>query len=97
MLCCHGLEYILKTIYSSVSTNSLFPTLQCALKGVLVLLVQFQLSFDIVGRERRPSGGKTLPASASKRKAGVMAQRTLRQGSDVEEALTDALVNGYPR
>ncbi|XP_055995671.1 CLIP-associating protein 2-like isoform X36 [Ostrea edulis] len=49
------------------------------------------------GRERRPSGGKTLPASASKRKAGVMAQRTLRQGSDVEEALTDALQRGPNR
>ncbi|XP_078333539.1 CLIP-associating protein 1-like isoform X21 [Crassostrea virginica] len=43
------------------------------------------------GRERRLSGGKTLPSSGGKRKAGVMAQRTLRHGSDVEEALTDAL------
>eukprot|EP00105_Crassostrea_gigas_P010151 XP_011425330.1 PREDICTED: CLIP-associating protein 1 isoform X3 [Crassostrea gigas] len=43
------------------------------------------------GRERRLSGGKTLPTSAGRRKAGVLAQRTLRPGQDVEEALTDAL------
>ncbi|XP_061178265.1 CLIP-associating protein 1-like isoform X1 [Saccostrea echinata] len=49
------------------------------------------------GRERRPSGGKTLPHSASKKRAGVMAQRTLRIGSDVEDALSDALTRGPSR
>ncbi|KAJ8307400.1 hypothetical protein KUTeg_015484 [Tegillarca granosa] len=42
------------------------------------------------GRERRLSGGGSkLPSSASKK--GVMAQRLLRPGSDVEDAITDAL------
>lgn len=33
VLCFHCPEYVLKTIYSSLSTDSLFPTIQCAVGG----------------------------------------------------------------
>lgn len=33
VLCFHCPEYVLKTIYSSLRTDSLFPTIQCAVGG----------------------------------------------------------------
>lgn len=74
----------------SISSTNLVGLL-CVVVGLKSFWYTFK---SVLGRERRLSGGKTLPTSAGRRKAGVLAQRTLRPGQDVEEALTDALVRG---
>ncbi|KAH9492415.1 CLIP-associating protein 1-B, partial [Bulinus truncatus] len=50
-------------------------------------------------QERRLSGGGTAGGklSSSGRKTPVLSQKTLRQGTDIEDALQDALSKGSPR